>query len=237
MKYDSVHGKFKHKVRTEKSNPSLAEADTLIVNGHKILCVQATRNPDDLPWAKLGVEYVVESTGLFTESDKAKGHIKAGCKKVIISAPGKGDLKTVVMGVNNTEYDPKVHHIVSNASCTTNCLAPVVHAILKAGIGIEKGLMTTIHSYTAYRATQSMVQRLNAPSQMKAHCRKLAMHFLVLAVRVGLTSQPHHTNLTNVKSPNKNHNHGLATTASVQNFHNLFTRFPLFLFGGGLGIL
>ena len=111
--------------------------------------VQATRNPADLPWAKYGVEIVVESTGLFTEASQAEGHIKAGAKKVVISAPGKVDLKTIVMGVNSEEYDPAKHNIVSNASCTTNCLAPLVHVLLKEGLGIEKGLMTTIHSYTA----------------------------------------------------------------------------------------
>merc|ERR1712146_773039 len=101
----------------------------------------------------LGVEYVIESTGLFVEADKAKGHIEAGAKKVIISAPGKGDLRTLVMGVNNTDYNKDTMHVVSNASCTTNCLAPIVHVLLKEGIGIEKGLMTTIHSYTATQKT------------------------------------------------------------------------------------
>jgi glyceraldehyde 3-phosphate dehydrogenase len=153
MKYDSVHGKFKHTVSTEKSDPSLEENDIIVVNGHKIKCIAATRNPSDLPWGKLGVEYVVESTGLFTEAEKAQGHITAGAKKVIISAPGKGGVKTVVMGVNNQEYDAAAHHIVSNASCTTNCLAPLVHVLLKEGVGIEKGLMTTIHSYTATQKT------------------------------------------------------------------------------------
>ena len=95
------------------------------------------------------MEIVVESTGLFTDSAAAEGHLKAGAKKVVISAPGKGNVKTLVMGVNNEEYDPKTHDIVSNASCTTNCLAPIVHVLLKEGLGIEKGLMTTIHSYTA----------------------------------------------------------------------------------------
>eukprot|EP00995_Heteronema_vittatum_P011373 NODE_701_length_1218_cov_1443.537211_g506_i0.p1 GENE.NODE_701_length_1218_cov_1443.537211_g506_i0~~NODE_701_length_1218_cov_1443.537211_g506_i0.p1 ORF type:complete len:375 (+),score=197.88 NODE_701_length_1218_cov_1443.537211_g506_i0:65-1126(+) len=153
MRYDSVHGKFKHTVTTEKSDASLAENDILVVNGHKIQCVAATRSPSDLPWAKHGVEYVIESTGLFTESDKAKGHIDAGAKKIIISAPGKGDLKTIVMGVNHEEYNAATHNIVSNASCTTNCLAPLVHVLLKEGVGIEKGLMTTIHSYTATQKT------------------------------------------------------------------------------------
>jgi glyceraldehyde 3-phosphate dehydrogenase len=101
----------------------------------------------------MGVEYVIESTGLFVEADKARGHIQAGAKKVIISAPGKGDLKTLVMGVNNTDYNKDTMDVVSNASCTTNCLAPLVHVMLKEGIGIEKGLMTTIHSYTATQKT------------------------------------------------------------------------------------
>eukprot|EP01004_Peranema_trichophorum_P005312 NODE_4175_length_1213_cov_540.455046_g3677_i0.p1 GENE.NODE_4175_length_1213_cov_540.455046_g3677_i0~~NODE_4175_length_1213_cov_540.455046_g3677_i0.p1 ORF type:complete len:355 (+),score=85.14 NODE_4175_length_1213_cov_540.455046_g3677_i0:65-1129(+) len=153
MKYDSVHGKFRHPVRTEKSDPSKEEADVIVVNDHKILCIAATRNPSELPWGKLGVEYVIESTGLFTELDKAKGHLQAGAKKVIISAPAKGDLRTFVVGVNHEEYDPAQHHVVSNASCTTNCLAPLVHVLLKEGIGVEKGLMTTIHSYTATQKT------------------------------------------------------------------------------------
>ncbi len=153
LKYDSVHGRFKGEVKTEKSNPSLEEADILVVNGNKIKCVMAERELKNLPWKQLGVEYVIESTGLFTEAEKAKGHIDAGAKKVIISAPGKGDLKTIVMGVNEAEYDPAKHNIVSNASCTTNCLAPVVYTLLKEGIGIETGLMTTIHAYTATQKT------------------------------------------------------------------------------------
>ena len=153
MKYDSVHGRFKHTVETEKSNPAATEADTLIVNGNKIKCVMATKTPDALPWKALGVDYVIESTGLFTESEKAKGHLTAGAKKVIISAPGKGDVKTIVMGVNEQEYDSAKHALVSNASCTTNCLAPVVHVLLKEGFGIETGLMTTIHAYTATQKT------------------------------------------------------------------------------------
>jgi len=153
IKYDSVHGHFKHKVSTEKSDPSKAEADVIVVNGHKVKCVAATKTPAELPWKALGVDYVIESTGLFTESEKAKGHLDAGAKKVIISAPGKGEVKTIVMGVNENEYDAAKHNIVSNASCTTNCLAPLVHVLLKEGIGIETGLMTTIHSYTATQKT------------------------------------------------------------------------------------
>ncbi|HOA08055.1 MAG TPA: type I glyceraldehyde-3-phosphate dehydrogenase [Spirochaetota bacterium] len=153
IKYDSIQGKFKHEVKTEKSDSSKEEADVIVVNGHKVKCVAAVRNLNELPWKALGVDYVIESTGLFTDSEKAKGHLEAGAKKVIISAPGKGDVKTIVMGVNENEYEPAKHNIVSNASCTTNCLAPLVHVILKEGIGIETGLMTTIHSYTATQKT------------------------------------------------------------------------------------
>ena len=146
LKYDSVHGRMKADITTEGE-------DILVVNGNKIKCIGATKELKDLPWKDLGVEYVIESTGLFTEKEKAEGHLKAGAKKVIISAPGKGDLRTFVYGVNHEEYDPANHHVVSNASCTTNCLAPVVHVLLKEGIGIETGLMTTIHSYTATQKT------------------------------------------------------------------------------------
>jgi len=153
IKYDSVHGRFKHKVETAKSDASKEEADTLVVNGYKTKCVAATKEPGQLPWKDLGVDYVIESTGLFTDSEKAKGHLAAGAKKVIISAPGKGEVKTLVMGVNHEEYDSAKHDIVSNASCTTNCLAPLVHVLLKDGFGIETGLMTTIHAYTATQKT------------------------------------------------------------------------------------
>lgn len=146
LKYDSVHGRMKADITTEGE-------DVLVVNGNKIKCIGATKELKDLPWKDLGVEYVIESTGLFTDKEKAEGHIAAGAKKVIISAPGKGDLRTFVYGVNHEEYDPSKHHVVSNASCTTNCLAPLVHVLLKEGIGIETGLMTTIHSYTATQKT------------------------------------------------------------------------------------
>jgi len=132
--------------------------DVLVVNGHKIKCLCGKGlTPDQFPWKDLGIDYVVESTGIYT-NEKAYGHIEAGAKKVIISAPGKSSdpskpVKTFVMGVNNEEYDPAKHHVLSNASCTTNCLAPVVHVILKEGFGIETGLMTTIHSYTATQKT------------------------------------------------------------------------------------
>ncbi|MEQ1861838.1 MAG: type I glyceraldehyde-3-phosphate dehydrogenase [Chthoniobacteraceae bacterium] len=153
VKYDSIQGKAKETVSSKKSKPDLAEDDVLVVDGHEIKCLAVKEGPAALPWKELGVDYVIESTGLFTEAEKAKGHITAGAKKVIISAPAKGEDITVVMGVNHEKYDAASHHIVSNASCTTNCLAPVVHVLLKEGFGIEEGLMTTIHSYTATQKT------------------------------------------------------------------------------------
>src|SRR5277367_4137445 len=119
LKYDSTQGQFKGTVSSEKSKPDVAEDDTLVVNGHKIKCLAVKEGPAALPWKALGVEYVVESTGLFTEAEKAKGHITAGAKKVIISAPAKGEDITIVMGVNHEKYDAAKHTIISNASCTT----------------------------------------------------------------------------------------------------------------------
>jgi glyceraldehyde 3-phosphate dehydrogenase len=154
LKYDSIQGRFQGTVASGKSSSSVAEDDLLIVNDHKIKCLSVREGgPAALPWKQLGVEYVIESTGLFTEAEKARGHISAGARKVIISAPAKGEDITIVMGVNNDKYDPGKHHIISNASCTTNCLAPVVHVLLKEGFGIEEGLMTTVHSYTATQKT------------------------------------------------------------------------------------
>ena len=153
LKYDSVHGRSRHDISTAKSDPSVEADDVIVVNGAKTRCIMATKTPAELPWKQLGVDYVIEATGLFTDSEKAKGHLAAGAKKVIISAPGKGEVKTIVMGVNENEYDAAKHNIISNASCTTNCLAPLVHVILKEGIGIETGLMTTIHAYTATQKT------------------------------------------------------------------------------------
>ena len=152
LKYDSTQGRFHGTVSSKKSAPDKLEDDVLVVNGKDILVVSA-KSPADLPWAKLGVQLVIESTGLFTAAEKAKGHLAAGAKKVIISAPAKGEDITVVMGVNDSKLDLTKHHIISNASCTTNCLAPVVHVLLKEGFGIEEGLMTTIHSYTATQKT------------------------------------------------------------------------------------
>jgi glyceraldehyde 3-phosphate dehydrogenase len=153
LKYDSTQGRFQASVRSEKSSASAAEDDLLVVNDHKIKCLAVKEGPAAMPWKQLGVEYVIESTGLFTDAEKARGHLAAGARKVMISAPAKGEDITIVMGVNHEKYDPARHHIISNASCTTNCLAPVVHVLLREGFGVEEGLMTTIHSYTATQKT------------------------------------------------------------------------------------
>jgi glyceraldehyde 3-phosphate dehydrogenase len=153
VKYDSTQGKYPGTVQSAKSSDSVAEDDLLIVDGHTIKCLAVKEGPTALPWKELGVDIVIESTGLFTDGEKAKGHLTAGAKKVIISAPGKNEDITVVMGVNHEKIDVSKHHIISNASCTTNCLAPVVHVLLKEGFGVEEGLMTTIHSYTATQKT------------------------------------------------------------------------------------
>ena len=152
LKYDSTQGRFNGVVSSKKSAADKLEDDVLVVNGQDILVVSA-KDPSGLPWKQLGVDIVIESTGLFTEAEKAKGHITAGAKKVVISAPAKNEDITVVMGVNHEKYDASKHHIISNASCTTNCLAPLVHVLLKEGFGIEEGLMTTIHAYTATQKT------------------------------------------------------------------------------------
>jgi len=138
LRYDSTYGRFPGEVE--------ATADSLIVNGHKIKVI-AQRDPAQIPWGDLGVQVVIESTGLFTDADKAAAHLKGGAKKVIISAPAKGEDLTVVLGVNENTYDPAKHNIISNASCTTNCLAPAAK-VLNDAFGIERGLMNTIHSYT-----------------------------------------------------------------------------------------
>ena len=153
VKYDSTQGAFKGTVSSEKSSPAAAEDDVLVVNGQKIKCLAVKEGPAALPWKDLGGDIVLECTGLFTEASKAKGHLTAGAKKVIISAPAKEEDITVVMGVNDEKYDAGKHSIISNASCTTNCLAPVVYVLLKEGFGIEEGLMTTVHSYTATQKT------------------------------------------------------------------------------------
>ena len=138
LKYDSVHGTFPHEVTVD--------GDCIVVDGKKVQ-VLAQTDPAKLPWGELGVEIVVESTGRFTDGPKAAAHIEAGAKKVIISAPAKQEDITIVMGVNEDKYDPANHHIISNASCTTNCLAPFTKVLMEK-FGIESGLMTTVHSYT-----------------------------------------------------------------------------------------
>jgi len=186
LKYDSTQGRFKSTVDSRASTEAIAKAkakaeaegkkfeepdhDILIVNGREIRVVSA-RSPADLPWKMLGVELVIESTGLFAGEapfmeidpktnekvavlrNASHGHLLAGAKKVVISAPAKGEDITLVLGVNHDKYDPASHSIISNASCTTNCLAPLVHVLLKEGFGIEEGLMTTVHSYTATQKT------------------------------------------------------------------------------------
>jgi glyceraldehyde 3-phosphate dehydrogenase len=138
LKYDSILGNLPEDVR--------AEGDEIHVAG-RCVKVLAIKDPAQLPWKDLGAEYVIESTGLFTDAEKAKAHLKGGARKVIISAPAKGEDLTIVMGVNHDKYDPQKHVVVSNASCTTNCLAPVAK-VLNDVFGIVKGQMTTIHSYT-----------------------------------------------------------------------------------------
>jgi glyceraldehyde 3-phosphate dehydrogenase len=152
LKFDTAQGKFRGTVDSKKSSPDKADDDVLVVNGKDIQVVSA-KTPAELPWAKLGVQLVIESTGLFTDAEKAKGHIAAGAKKVIISAPAKGEDITLVLGVNDDKLDLSKHNIISHASCTTNCLAPVVHVLLKEGFGLSEGLMTTIHAYTATQKT------------------------------------------------------------------------------------
>ena len=138
LRYDTILGKYPGDVKVE--------GDHLVVDGKKIQVI-SEREPQRLPWGDLGVDIVVESTGFFTDGAKARGHIEAGARKVVISAPAKGEDLTVVMGVNHREYNPGEHHVVSNASCTTNCLAPVAK-VLQDSFGIEAGLMTTVHAYT-----------------------------------------------------------------------------------------
>lgn len=138
LKYDSIMGRLNAEVKVKEKG--------LVVNGREVV-ITAIKDPAQIPWRDLSVEYVVESTGLFTEANRARGHLDAGARKVIITAPAKNEDITVVMGVNEYDYNPYEHHIVSNASCTTNCMAPVAKVILEK-FGIRRGLMTTVHSYT-----------------------------------------------------------------------------------------
>ncbi len=138
LKYDSIMGIFDQEIASDENGITVAG---------RFIAVTNHRNPADIPWGKAGVEYVAECTGFFTDSEALKAHIDAGATRVVLSAPAKGAVKTIVMGVNEDEYDPTQHFVVSNASCTTNCLAPVARVILD-NFGIKRGLMTTVHAYT-----------------------------------------------------------------------------------------
>ena len=162
LKYDSVHGAFPGEVTVS--------ADGLEVDGLAIK-VLSERDPADLPWGDLGVDIVVESTGLFRGRDQAAKHLDAGAKKVIISAPGKNEDITIVLGVNHTKYDPAEHHVISNASCTTNCLAPVVKVLMEE-FGFRRGLMNTVHAYTNDQAL------LDVPHSDKRRARAAALSMI-----------------------------------------------------------
>ena len=158
LKYDSVQGRFQGTVTSEKSSSNVAEDDTLVVDGQRIKCLAVREGPKAMPWKDLGVDIVIESTGLFVEDKAAQGHIDSGAKRVIITAPGKGDgVKTVVIGVNADTLTAE-DTLISNASCTTNCLAPLTKVVLD-NFGIVEGLMTTVHAYTATQKT------VDAPSR------------------------------------------------------------------------
>jgi glyceraldehyde 3-phosphate dehydrogenase len=148
LKYDTVYGHYDREVEIKDGN--------LIIDG-KEFKVLAEKDPENLPWKDMSVDVVLECTGFFTEREAAEKHIRAGAKKVIISAPAKGNIKTFVQGVNEEEFNPKIDHVISNASCTTNCLAPIAK-VLDKNFGVKEGLMTTIHSYTS---TQSLVDGPN----------------------------------------------------------------------------
>jgi glyceraldehyde 3-phosphate dehydrogenase len=156
LKYDSIQGRFNGTVSSKKSDGA-SEDDIIVVDGKEIKCLAVREGPAAIPWGDYGVDIVIESTGLFVQDTLAAGHLQSGAKKVIISAPGKGDVKTVVMGVNDETLSAD-DHVISNASCTTNCLAPMTKVVLD-NFGILEGLMTTVHSYTATQKT------VDAPSR------------------------------------------------------------------------
>jgi glyceraldehyde 3-phosphate dehydrogenase len=162
LKYDSVLGRFPGTVS--------ADADSITVDGH-VLKVLAERDPQRLPWGDLGVDIVVESTGFFSDAERARGHLEAGARKVVITAPAKNEDLTVCMGVNDSIYNPAEHHIISNASCTTNCLAPVAK-VLSDSFGIETGFMTTVHAYTKDQVI------LDAPHEDKRRARAAALSII-----------------------------------------------------------
>jgi glyceraldehyde 3-phosphate dehydrogenase len=162
LKYDSVFGRFPGTVA--------ADTDSITVDGH-VLKVLAERDPQRLPWGDLGVDIVVESTGLFSDAERARGHLEAGARKVVITAPAKNEDLTVCIGVNDSMYNPAEHHIISNASCTTNCLAPVAK-VLNDSFGIETGFMTTVHAYTKDQVI------LDAPHEDKRRARAAALSII-----------------------------------------------------------
>jgi glyceraldehyde 3-phosphate dehydrogenase len=162
LKYDSVFGRFPGTVA--------ADADSITVDGH-VLKVLAERDPQRLPWGDLGVDIVVESTGLFSDAERARGHLEAGARKVVITAPAKNEDLTICIGVNDSMYNPAEHHIISNASCTTNCLAPVAK-VLNDSFGIETGFMTTVHAYTKDQVI------LDAPHEDKRRARAAALSII-----------------------------------------------------------
>ncbi|MEX2367457.1 MAG: type I glyceraldehyde-3-phosphate dehydrogenase [Pseudohongiellaceae bacterium] len=153
LKYDSVQGRFKSAISTTRSDMSLADDDILVVDECNIRVLNIKDGPAAMPWRELGVDIVIEATGLFNDKAAFQGHLEAGARKVLITAPAKGEDITVVRGVNDHLLDLNRHHTISSSSCTTNCLAPLVHVLLKEGIGIEEGLMTTVHAYTATQKT------------------------------------------------------------------------------------
>ena len=151
LKYDSIQGRLDVEVGSKRSEQSQDGDDVIVVNGRRIPCLSLASGPRNLPWRELGVKVVVEATGLFADEEASRGHLEAGAEKVIISAPAKGNVKTVVLGVNDETLTAE-DAIISNASCTTNCLAPLAKVVLEA-YGIDEGLMTTVHSYTATQKT------------------------------------------------------------------------------------
>ena len=166
LKYDSVQGRFRTDVGSKRSSPDQGKDDVLLIAGKEIKVVSA-KSPDELPWGELGVDLVIEASGLFNNEDVARGHIRAGAKKVLITAPAGSGVPTVVVGVNDDKFDFADHDVVSNASCTTNCLAPLVHVILVEKLGFVEGLMTTVHAYTA---TQNTVDGPGGKSFKSGRC-------------------------------------------------------------------
>jgi glyceraldehyde 3-phosphate dehydrogenase len=152
LKYDSTQGRFRGNVAARSSSPRQDGPDLLVIDGREVRVVSA-RTPAELPWKALGVEIVIEATGLFTDGARAREHLAAGARKVIVSAPAKNVDLTVVMGVNHQRYQAEQHHVVSNASCTTYGLAPLVYVLLREGYGVAEGVMTSVHSYTASQMT------------------------------------------------------------------------------------